>query len=153
MTIDKLRADHLKRIATKPARVYWQVASLLPDGYGGFVENPHVGHASETFYVDNVMIANMSATISDEQGATMSFGYAQPLLLTAPWDALWLTNGMILSYNERNYRVDDVQAVQYMGAVISKIAKLTDVTTNGSKVIAIGGVEWTPDENVIVIGG
>lgn len=153
MTIDKLRADHLKRIATKPARVYWQVASLLPDGYGGFVENPHVGHASETYYVDNVMIANMGSGISDEKGASISFGYTQPLLLTAPWDALWLTNGMILSYNERNYRVDDVQSVQYMGDVISKIAKLTDVTTNGSSVIAIGGIEWTPDESVIVIGG
>ena len=49
MTIDKLRADHLKRIATKSCTCLLASCSLLPDGYGGFVENPHAGHESETY--------------------------------------------------------------------------------------------------------
>ena len=155
MTIAKLRADQLKRINTNPTRVYWQEAGLIDNGYGTMIPNPHAGHDAVTYYADNVMIANMGSSISEEKGAVMPFGYAQPLLLTTVWDAEWLNNGMILSYNTRLYRVDDVLPVRYKGDVISKIAKLTDVTGKTNDIVVLGAVEWTEDgeEEVVVIGG
>lgn len=153
MTIEKLRESQVKRIATKPATVYWQVADMIDDGYGGMIENPHSSKSVDVYYVDDVMIADMSSAISDRRGESPSFGYSQPLLLTAKWDALWMSNGMIIQYNERKYRIDDLQSVRYMGAVISKIAKLTDVTPVADDVVLVGGVLWTPDEDDVVVIG
>jgi hypothetical protein len=154
MTLAKLREGQVKRISTNPATVRWIVADMIDDGYGGMIENPHASHTNDVYYVDDVMIANMSSAISDKKGESASFGYSQPLLITAKWDALWMTNGMVIQYNERKYRVEDMQSVRYMGEVISKIAKLTDVTPVTDDVVLIGGTQWTPtDDDVVVIGG
>lgn len=154
MNIDRLRADQARRIATNPAKVYWEVNNLVPDGNGGFVEDIEGGHSSETFYVEDVRIAEMSSSISNEAGSEVHFGYAQPLLITAMWNATWMTNGMVVQWNERKYRIDDVKAVTYKGGIISKIAKLTDVTSNGGDTIVVGAVLWLPNEDdVAVIGG
>jgi len=156
MNIDKLRQDEAKRIATNPAKVYWQVKALVPDGYGNMIPNPNPNSndPAEAFFADNVMIAPMSSAISNSSGQAPAFGYSQPMMLVAPWDAVWMDNGLVIQYNKRHYRIEDVLQTTYAGGVIAINCKLTDVTPNGSSNFVIGAVLWTPTvPDAIVIGG
>lgn len=128
MTPSRARRDQERRIDTNPATVYWTVKAMIDDGYGSTIPDP--SGAKTTYYVDDVMVAVMNMAVSGEKGSEPSFGYSQPLLLTAKYSADWLANSLVLYYNKRVYRVDDVQDVRYGGEVISRRAKLTDVTPN-----------------------
>lgn len=149
MTPSRARRDQERRIATNPATVYWEVKAMIDDGYGNTVPDP--SGAKTTYFVDDVMIAVMNRTVSSEKGSEPSFGYSQPLLLTARMDADWLVNGMVLYWNKRVYRTDDVQDVRYGGQVISRRAKLSDVTPNVySEPSFDGAVHW---ESGVVVSG
>ena len=118
MTPSRARRDQERRIDTNPATVYWTVKAMIDDGYGSTIPDP--SGAKTTYYVDDVMVAVMNMRVSGEKGSEPSFGYSQPLLLTAKYSADWLANSLVLYYNKRVYRVDDVQDVRYGGEVITK---------------------------------
>jgi len=124
--IEQLREVEMGRILSNPVTIRLNYRETKDNGFGVLI--PDLSKA--LYYVESYpfMIAPEQTPVLKVAGSESPFGIANQSILMIPYDNTWLKENMVFDANQRRYKILSINTNVVMGGVISKMARLQDVT-------------------------
>jgi hypothetical protein len=118
------RKSNERVIAENPVRITFSRKAIVPDGFGGFMENPS-GSATSGFEV--VRISHEKASVPKNESSPIGLSTSFSLYAVLKYNSA-IQEGDELIAGSRRYSVNAVDAIEIKGQAYSKRAVLTEIT-------------------------
>ncbi len=141
-TVKALRDAHYFRIMQNPVYVEIRVRPLVDNGYSIMI--PDMSKDEEVKMFGPVRVAPEGTPVLQERGSEFDkindTGIHNSYYLTAVYNETFLQRNMIISFNDRKYRMFEPTVTLYHGFGIGLIVRLEDVTESMGSLVDVGVV-------------
>lgn len=107
-----------ERVSLNPCTITVRAYTMIDDGFGGTIQDTQSPYTTSNHIVRiSSLDKPLDVEVNDNQVVK---GIGTKYLLSAPYDAGWLTKGLLFTFNGNLYRTDSVVDVRKFGGTICK---------------------------------